>query len=95
MIPARFVHMERFPINSAGKVDLQSLRLPEARFAPYVPPVTEVEKVLCRVMAQVLETELFSLPGLISLYRGLHSECVWCITVREKQSPDFGKEVRR
>ncbi len=72
MIPARFVHLEQFPINSAGKVDLQSLRLPEGRFAPYVPPETEEEKTLCRVMAQVLETvtepvgiddDFFSLGG--------------------------------
>ena len=30
MIPARFVNLERFPVNAAGKVDHESLRLPES-----------------------------------------------------------------
>jgi fengycin family lipopeptide synthetase D/gramicidin S synthase 2/tyrocidine synthetase-2 len=62
MIPTHFFFLEALPLNLNGKVDYKALPVPdpgEARPA-YCPPVTEPEKVLCAIWAEVFETELVS-----------------------------------
>ncbi len=57
MIPSVFVKLPALPLNSAGKLDYDSLRLPDALSTPYTAPEGPVETVLCRAMAKALELD--------------------------------------
>ncbi len=60
MVPAYFVILERFPLNPNGKIDLKALPQPQARDGsdiPYVPPRTELEKIISSTWCEVLEVE--------------------------------------
>ncbi|MEU7717502.1 amino acid adenylation domain-containing protein [Streptomyces tibetensis] len=55
MVPAAFVELERIPLNASGKLDRRALPAP-ARTAPGAgrAPRTERERLLCRLVADVL-----------------------------------------
>ncbi len=57
MVPARFVVMERFPLNPNGKVDLKSLPTPEIynNDTQYVPPANDSQRRLVEIWRQVLQ----------------------------------------
>ena len=57
MIPSYFVKLPELPVNSAGKLDYESLRLPEELSAPYAAPENQIEAELCRSMAKALELD--------------------------------------
>ncbi|MBW7476625.1 amino acid adenylation domain-containing protein [Paenibacillus oenotherae] len=60
MVPSYFVHLERLPLTSNGKLDRKALPAPEgsdvAR-AAYEAPATELEKKLAELWQQVLGVE--------------------------------------
>ena len=60
MLPVAYVCLDSFPLKFNGKVDRDAL--PEPDFAElisigYVPPETEVERVLCNICAKVLKLD--------------------------------------
>jgi acyl carrier protein len=61
MVPSRFAFMTAFPLTPNGKVDVQSLPLPdwsgESETREYIPPRTELEKTLAAIFAEVLRVE--------------------------------------
>ncbi|MBV6623047.1 MAG: amino acid adenylation domain-containing protein [Rivularia sp. (in: Bacteria)] len=61
MIPSVYIFLKTFPLTQNGKIDRQSLPIPE-KVKPelavdYVPPKTEIEKVLAEIWAEVLGLE--------------------------------------
>ncbi|HEU5132692.1 MAG TPA: amino acid adenylation domain-containing protein, partial [Pyrinomonadaceae bacterium] len=55
MVPAVFASLPALPLTSNGKVDRRSLPAPEwTRTRRYVPPSTEVERVLCSIWSELL-----------------------------------------
>ena len=57
MIPSFYVKLPALPVNSAGKLDYESLRLPEELYAAYAAPENPVEEELCRAMAKALQPD--------------------------------------
>lgn len=58
MLPSRLIFLEKFPLNTNGKLDRNALPKPELTIQhQYVRPRTKTEKLLCGVCA-----EIFSLP---------------------------------
>lgn len=60
MVPATFQRVERIPLTPSGKTDRAALRVDRSAVGRPVGPRTEVEGVLARVWAQVLEVESVS-----------------------------------
>ncbi|GIG91769.1 non-ribosomal peptide synthetase [Plantactinospora endophytica] len=74
MIPAAFVAMPEFPLNSSGKVDRAALPAPDAAAEdgrpPYVAPRTTAERLVARAWSELLKVDrvgahddFFSLGG--------------------------------
>ncbi|MGW0518409.1 non-ribosomal peptide synthase/polyketide synthase [Crossiella sp. NPDC003009] len=72
MVPSAFVELPALPLTANGKIDRRALPAPEAEATSreYVAPVTETERVLAEVWAEVLGVErvglrdnFFSLGG--------------------------------
>ena len=65
MAPSAFVLLEELPLNTHGKVDQRQLPAPEPFHTKgggeYMAPRTEVEKVLSRIWAEVLNVERVSI----------------------------------
>ena len=61
MVPSRYVVVPRFPLTSSGKVDRKALpppgRIRPQSDAPYVPPSTELERVLSERWRDLLEVD--------------------------------------
>ncbi|MGE5341686.1 MAG: amino acid adenylation domain-containing protein [Candidatus Omnitrophota bacterium] len=58
MMPAFMMRLEKIPLNTNGKVDIQSLPEPEAKGEKqYIPPETETEKQLVDIWSAVLAIE--------------------------------------
>ncbi|MGB3403613.1 MAG: amino acid adenylation domain-containing protein [Microcoleaceae cyanobacterium] len=61
MIPAYFMFLEAFPLNSNGKVDRKALPAPDASQLPlkadWVAPQTAIEKTLAQIWSDVLGLE--------------------------------------
>jgi amino acid adenylation domain-containing protein/thioester reductase-like protein len=57
MIPAEFIWLEKFPLNSNGKIDRHSLPSVKLEKQDYVPPRTEIEQFLCEAWAKALNME--------------------------------------
>jgi acyl carrier protein len=59
MIPAAFVILDTLPLNTNGKIDRQSLPVPELGREMgeqlYVPPQNSIQKGLCQIWEEVLE----------------------------------------
>ncbi|MCP5108174.1 MAG: AMP-binding protein, partial [bacterium] len=61
MIPAHFITIKKFPLNSNGKVDLKSLPAPTRNEKPiHTPPQSPIEKILANLWSSVLNTS----PGI-------------------------------
>jgi acyl carrier protein len=62
MVPAGFVALHRFPLNSNGKVDRRALPAPEYGSLEdrFVAPRTPVEEALAAIWAEVLDAERVS-----------------------------------
>jgi amino acid adenylation domain-containing protein len=61
MVPAIFVMLDTLPLTPNGKIDRRALPLPE-RVRPtveqdFVPPRTQVEEILVRIWAEILDIE--------------------------------------
>ncbi|MDB6121124.1 MAG: non-ribosomal peptide synthetase [Pedosphaera sp.] len=61
MVPAMFVHLEKFPLSPNGKVDRRALPEPEAlrtdsKFAPVLPQ-TQTEQIIVRIWQEALHTQ--------------------------------------
>ena len=56
MIPSFFVHFEKMPLNTNGKIDKKSLTLPafSENHAEYVPPETKTQKIICSAAEKIL-----------------------------------------
>ena len=56
MIPSYFVHFEKMPLNTNGKIDKKSLTPPafSENHAEYVPPETETQKIICSAAEKIL-----------------------------------------
>lgn len=73
MVPERLVRVDELPLTANGKVDrkaLTALAAAEKGEAPYAEPATPLEKVLARIVAEVLgeervgaDTDFFALGG--------------------------------
>ena len=73
MIPGLYMRLDRFPINSNGKIDKFALPEPDLalRIVPYCAPQDSVQEMLCSTMKKVLELtedvgideDFFSLGG--------------------------------
>ncbi|MGH3768373.1 MAG: amino acid adenylation domain-containing protein, partial [Pseudonocardiaceae bacterium] len=73
MVPAMFVALDELPLNANGKLDRKALPAPDKCVEPvvgYVPPQTEIERLLTEIWAQVLgvdrvgvEDNFFELGG--------------------------------
>lgn len=60
MIPSYFERMEALPLTISGKIDRRYLIAKEDdTHLNYCPPETNVEKLLCRLMAEVLDYSLY------------------------------------
>ncbi|MCP4150732.1 MAG: hypothetical protein GY757_23505, partial [bacterium] len=58
MIPAHFVQLPKFPLNSSGKVDRKALPEPELRQNDnYTAPRDDVEKKLAEIWSQILSIQ--------------------------------------
>ncbi|HEX2264347.1 MAG TPA: condensation domain-containing protein, partial [Pseudonocardiaceae bacterium] len=60
MVPSAFVTLDALPLTRNGKLDRKALPAPDlsaATRAAYVPPRSNVERVLAQIWADVLETE--------------------------------------
>ncbi|MCU0286592.1 MAG: amino acid adenylation domain-containing protein [Acidobacteria bacterium] len=58
MIPVYFMQLERMPLNSSGKIDRKGLPEPGLkRFKAYIPPTTEIEKILAEIVGEILRIE--------------------------------------
>ncbi len=58
MIPARFMHLESFPLTASGKVQRSQLPLPDFNSVPDIgdlmPPTNSTEEALCQIFANIL-----------------------------------------
>lgn len=62
MIPVHFVHLEKFPLSSNGKVDRQALaRLKTDSEKKYTPPQNEIQKIIATAWAEVLNLDKVSI----------------------------------
>jgi hypothetical protein len=59
MVPSALIRLDAWPISPSGKVDRRALPAPESPTTDDAgqPPRTAVERVLCRLMADVLGRE--------------------------------------
>jgi amino acid adenylation domain-containing protein len=61
MIPSAFVFLDHMPVIGIGKVDRNSLPLPDSRRpkldVPYAPPTTSLEEELARIWSEVLSLD--------------------------------------
>jgi acyl carrier protein len=60
MVPSAWVTLNKFPLTPNGKVDRKALPAPQLRsddMGTYAPPVTETERSLCEIWAQVLRVD--------------------------------------
>ncbi|GIF07046.1 non-ribosomal peptide synthetase [Actinoplanes siamensis] len=62
MVPADVVVLDRLPLTPNGKLDRRALPAPDTgRRAPYRPPVTDRQRVLCDLFAEVLQADAVGL----------------------------------
>ena len=63
MIPAFFIHLDKVPLATSGKLDFNALPEPDfAQYrAPYAAPATALEKALCRSFGRVLNIEPYGM----------------------------------
>jgi amino acid adenylation domain-containing protein/non-ribosomal peptide synthase protein (TIGR01720 family) len=56
MIPAYYVELERFPMNTSGKIDRKNLPEPDVRSSEsdYIEPETDLQKQLCAIFEELL-----------------------------------------
>jgi hypothetical protein len=57
MVPSFYVHLEKFPLTSNGKIDRKLLPEPETELGDYVAPANEIEKKLVKIWAETLGIE--------------------------------------
>ncbi|WP_369212161.1 amino acid adenylation domain-containing protein, partial [Streptomyces flavofungini] len=93
MVPAHIVVVPEFPLTANGKVDRRALPEPVAATASAAPPTTENERVVCAVVADLLQLDevgvdqdFFALGGdsilAISLLSALREAGLY-VTVRQ------------
>jgi len=64
MVPEYFIRLDSFPLNMNGKLDRSRLMPPEVQeYNSYRPPVTNLEKTLCRGFAEVLKQKNIGLDS--------------------------------
>ncbi|UII31963.1 amino acid adenylation domain-containing protein [Fulvivirga ulvae] len=57
MIPSYYVHMQRMPISTNGKIDRKALPEPDVAPKEYVAPSSETEKKLVEIWAEILKVD--------------------------------------
>lgn len=93
MIPSAFVILDKLPLKTNRKVDLQALPDPQSYFAEtgnYEAPRTTVEEVLCEMWAEVLRVDQVGINDNFFELGG-HSLLAGRITARIRES--FGVEL--
>lgn len=58
MVPLRYIHMDRFPINATGKIDRKNLPLPERFRSDLQPLEGDMEVQVAELFCQVLSIEM-------------------------------------
>ena len=94
MIPARFVVLERMPLNAHGKVDRKALPPPQegrpALEASFAPPRTPTEKRLVRLWEEVLDIEPI---GVDDPFLELGGESLLAAEVAQRVGREFDLEL--
>lgn len=59
MVPNYFMRLESMPMTASGKTDRKNLPVPDINLSEreYIPPVTDTEKILCAIIAEVLSLD--------------------------------------
>lgn len=57
MVPSYIMEIDNIPLTSNGKIDMKSLPEIVEKMTNYVEPVTETEKKICDIFAEVLKVE--------------------------------------
>ena len=61
MVPHYFIHIDNMPMTPSGKIDHKCLpkpKLDDAKHHEYIPPVTETESKLCKVLESLLSRDM-------------------------------------
>lgn len=59
MVPNYFLHLEKLPMTPSGKIDRKNLPAPDfaAQAEEYTPPRNEQERILCKIISEILQYE--------------------------------------
>lgn len=95
MIPGRFVRLDALPLTPNGKLDrkgLPSFDLPPSQKAIDVLPVTDTEKAIAEIVAEVLGLDV-SQTGMYSNFFDLGADSVGIVRMNNRLSEEFGREI--
>lgn len=92
MVPNYFVHLEKLPMTTSGKIDRKNLPLPQftAQTTEYVPPETETEKQLSVIWSELLHIERV---GRTDDFFELGGDSLMAISVLSKIKSTFQTEL--
>ncbi len=94
MIPHYIIKLDTLPTTPSGKLDRQSLPLPQEkqqRDGSYIPPQSEVEKTIAKIWQELLHTEVV---GIHDSFFDLGGHSLLLIKMLNKLQNHFGKEVK-
>jgi acyl carrier protein len=93
MVPAAFVMLDELPLNANGKLDRRALPAPDVSAAMatrYVPPRTDVERILAGIWADVLGLDQV---GTEDNFFELGGDSIFSIRVASRLRAAFGVEL--
>jgi acyl carrier protein len=98
MVPSAFVVVDAIPLTSVGKIDLRALErnsTPEpVRTGPTVPPSTPLERVIAKVIEEVLGVSSISTNDNFFVDLGAHSLLVTKVVARLRELLRFELPLR-
>jgi amino acid adenylation domain-containing protein len=94
MVPRHFIHLDRFPLTSNGKVDRKALPAPASENTEpkdnYVRPETETEKALSLIWTELLKVESV---GINDDFFSLGGHSLQAIRIRSRIRDVFGMDI--
>lgn len=93
MIPAIYVRLDEFPMNSSGKIDKKAF--PEVHILDkeeFCPPQNETEKELCQIYSNVLNLDVSTI-GINNDFFKLGGNSILAIKLVDKITKIFNKEL--